>query len=164
MLTNEEDRPFQHPAVRAAMSARNAIAAEMAVAGRAGHHPGDRCWGDAQHALLAPGEAAWVLASDAYQQMREDLASVAEFADGAMGPIGRHGRALSSLATPLEGVVPARDRAVTTEPVSQPLIRTPAARARRERLETAFWFVVGGAGGLVLACMVRGLEMVLAWR
>lgn len=164
MLTNDEDRPFQHPAVRAAMSARNAVAAEMAVAGRAGHHPGDRCWGDAQHALLAPGEAAWVLASDAYQQMREDLASVAAAADDAIAPLGRHGTALSALATPLDGVAPSRARRGADEPVSQPLIRTPAARARRERLETAFWFVVGGAGGLVLACMVRGLEMVLAWR
>ena len=164
MLPNDEDRPFQHPAVRAAMSARNAVAAEMAVAGRAGHHPGDRCWGDAQHALLAPGEAAWVLASDAYQPMREDRASVAALADDAMAPLGRHGTALSALATPLEGVVPSGSRRGSAEPVSQPLIRRPTARARRERLETAFWFVVGGAGGLVLACMVRGLEMVFAWR
>jgi hypothetical protein len=40
----------------------------------------------------------------------------------------------------------------------------PAARSRRERLETAFWFVVGGTGGLVLAVLVRTLEMWLSWR
>ena len=69
----EDDRPFQHPARRAAMAARNAVAAEMAVAGRAGHTHLDPCWGEARTALLEPGDATWVLASDAYSQMREDL-------------------------------------------------------------------------------------------
>ena len=69
----DQERPFQHPAVSAALSARNAISAEMAVAGRAGHDPFDRFWQEAQSAPHSVGHAAWVLASDAYAQMREDL-------------------------------------------------------------------------------------------
>jgi hypothetical protein len=36
-------------------------------------------------------------------------------------------------------------------------------RTRRERLELAFWFAVGGIGGLLLAAAVRVAEVVLAW-
>jgi hypothetical protein len=40
----------------------------------------------------------------------------------------------------------------------------PAARRRRERLQTAGWFVLGGVGGLLLASAVHLMQMVLAWR
>ena len=65
MEAPDQERRYQHPAVSAAMSARNAIAAEMSIAGRAGHQPGDGCWDEARNALLSPGEATWILASDA---------------------------------------------------------------------------------------------------
>ena len=155
----EDDRPFQHPARRAAMAARNAVAAEMAVAGRAGHTHLDPCWGEARTALLEPGDAAWVLASDAYSQMREDLNCLWPTPAEALG---HHGSALSALATPVAGATGTHSPRASAAAADD--ARKPAARRRRERLETAFWFAVGGFGGLALACSVRVLEMVFMWR
>jgi hypothetical protein len=42
--------------------------------------------------------------------------------------------------------------------------RKPAARRRREWVEMAVWFAVGGAGGLAALVLIRGTEAVLAWR
>lgn len=200
MLPIDDARPLQHPAARAQSSARNAVAAEMSVAGRAGFRPSERCWSEASMALTDPGDSRWVLASDEYWRMRADLAAVTAVgadtfagehrggspavggsagarpaadapADGTPSPAffgpdmpfgaGLHSRALAALATPLPGVsvhASARADAGLASP-----IRRPAARARRERVEMAFWFVVGGAGGLVLAVLVRALELVIAW-
>ena len=184
MLPDPEERPLQHPAARAALSSRNAVAAEMSIAGRAGLDPADPCWEQAACALAEPGSSRWVLASDDYRRMRDDLAVVTAvgeetFPTGAAwtaghreipGPdvpfeAGRHSASLAALAVPLPGVgeTGARLRAAL-EALRSPLSRMPAARSRRERLETAFWFVVGGTGGLVLAVLVRTLEMWLSWR
>lgn len=200
MLPIDDARPLQHPAARAQSSARNAVAAEMSVAGRAGFRPSEPCWADASMALTDPGDSRWVLASDEYWKMRADLAAVTAVgadtfagertggsgaldgapapraaadapADGTPSPAffgpempfgaGLHSRALAALATPLPGVAaPGALRAAAG--LAAP-IRRPAARARRERVEMAFWFVVGGAGGLVLAVLVRALELVIAW-
>jgi hypothetical protein len=51
------EQPFRHPAAGAALAARNAVAAEMAVAGRAGHHPGDDVWWLAADTLAAEERA-----------------------------------------------------------------------------------------------------------
>lgn len=200
MLPIDDARPLQHPAARAQSSARNAVAAEMSVAGRAGFRPSEACWADAAMALTDPGDSRWVLASDEYWKMRADLAAVTAVgadtfagerppglppagdspaprlpadapADGTpsaafFGPdmpfgAGLHSPALAALATPLPGVAASgglRAAAGLASPV-----RRPAARARRERVEMAFWFVVGGAGGLALAVLVRALELVIAW-
>jgi hypothetical protein len=195
VLPIDDARPFQHPAARAQSSARNAVAAEMSVAGRAGFRPGERCWEDAARALTDPGESRWVLASDDYWKMRADLAAVTAvgadtFAgerpsgDGSGGGLpadapaagtpsrsffgpempfgtGLHSHALAGLAVPLPGVRAAADG---PGPAGAGLLRRPVARARRERLEMAFWFAVGGAGGLVLAVLVRAAELAFAWR
>jgi hypothetical protein len=141
------------------MSARNAIAAEMSMAGRAGHHPGDGCWDAARDALLSPGEATWILASDAYAQMREDLAC-----DGPTPAeaLGGHGAALAALAVAVGGRARGHD-ADAERPSDHPPVRKPAARRRREWLATAGWFALGGFGGLLLAAAVRTLEVMFAW-
>lgn len=171
----DHEHPFQHPAVSAALSARNAISAEMAVAGRAGHDPFDRFWLEAQGAPHSVGHTAWILASDAYAQMREDLAGFdpAEYTgtDGAMGAatavtesFGKHATALAALATPVAGAAATASRSIRSVPtVAIEAIHRPAARRRRERLQTAGWFVIGGIGGLLLASTVHLIEMVLAW-
>ena len=184
MLPDPDERPLQHPAVRAALSARNAVAAEMSMAGRAGLSPADACWEEAACALAEPGASRWVLGSDDYRRMREDLAAVTAVGEetfpsgsawtagnglipGADQPFteGRHSAALGALAVPLPGADGPRARLrAALDALQAPLARMPAARARRERLETAFWFAVGGVGGLVLAILVRGVEMVIAWR
>lgn len=170
----DQERPFQHPAVSAALSARNAISAEMAVAGRAGHDPFDRFWQEAQSAPHSVGHAAWVLASDAYAQMREDLSgfdpSEYQGNEGAMSAavsesFGRHASALAALATPVAGAAATASRSARLTPaVASDATHRPAARRRRERLQTAGWFVLGGVGGLLLASAVHLMQMVLAWR
>lgn len=152
--------PFQHPAVTAALSARNAVAAEMAMAARAGNDPFDAAWEGACTALAQPGESAWILASDAYSRMREDLASL-DAVDAA--PEGDHAAALASIAVPVAGAGRSPGTASDAGPAPRP-VRRPAARRRRERLATAMWFAIGGAGGLLLACAVRMIEMVVLWR
>lgn len=158
MVQHDRDRPFQHPAVSAALSARNAVAAEMAMAARAGNAPGDECWSGACAALRHPGDSPWVLVSDAYARMRDDLSSL-DAIDAA--PVGDHSVALSALAVPVLGA--GRVGAAADGPAVRP-VRKPVARRRRERLETATWFAVGGAGGLLLACAVRVIETVVLWR
>jgi len=109
--------------VGAALAARNAVAAEMAVAGRGTHHPDD---------------PAWALAGDA-------LASDALCTHAAKA-------AVQALAV-------ARDARVPAPPTRG--VRVPSARRRRELLELAFWFVVGGLGGLAALAAVRLLESLL---
>lgn len=159
MVQHQRDRSFQHPAVSAALSARNAVAAEMAMAARAGNGPADECWSGACAALRHPGDSPWVLVSDAYARMRDDMSSL-DAIDAA--PAGDHSRALSALAVPVMGA--GRGGASAGDLPGARAIRKPVARRRRERLETAMWFAVGGAGGLLLACAVRVIETVVLWR
>ena len=69
---------------------------------------------------------------------------------------------MSAVAVPVGAAVgalpPSRGKGAGSDGV-----RRTGARRRRERMETAFWFAVGGAGGLALAIGVRALEMVVAW-
>lgn len=137
MLTSERDHPFQHPALGAAMSARNAVSAEMAVAGRARHDPGDRAWAAA-------------------------LGILEDHVDGDVR--GAHAERLMRLSTRLGGGAPDAHAPHAVRTSELDASRRPAARRRRERLETAFWFAVGGAGGLALAFGVRMVEVLVAWR
>lgn len=164
MRQTDPHTPFQHPAVSAALSMRNAIAAEMAVAGRAGHDPTDSCWLEAEVALLHPEHSTWVLASDAYAQMREDLECVEPT---PMERLGKHVTTLAALAVPLPGNLLHAGKSspeFADKTHSGAAIPRPAARRRRERLTTIFWFAVGGFGGLLLACAVRVIEMAFLWR
>lgn len=166
----DEHQPLQHPSVHAALSARNAVAAEMAVAGRARHHPEDPIWDRASHDARASDNACWVLASEAYARMQWDLAcadlACSEAAEATAGrprlpdPALQRAAALASLA------VPVGRAAVSAPPLAgaRATHRRPAARRRREYLEMAFWFVVGGLGGLLALMAIRGTEVVLAWR
>jgi hypothetical protein len=160
------DHALQHPAVAAERSARNAVAAEMAIAGRARFHPNDVWIDDAHRSRWSDADATWVLASDDWATMREDLACAeSAHADGASA--GAHGAALASLAIPVgaaEGLARrARRRLRASTTAASALDHVPAARTRRERLELAFWFIVGGIGGLLLAAAVRVAEVVIAW-
>ncbi|MFM1936715.1 MAG: hypothetical protein RI990_1674 [Planctomycetota bacterium] len=135
---HEPERSFQHPALGAALSARNAVAAEMAVAGRARLHPDEACW---------------ALALDHAVAGRRALAQG-----------DRVGDRLGAIAVGLRAHA-AREAYAThsADPASAPAPR-PAARRRRERLEMVVWFAVGGGGGLALAATLRALEVYLAWR
>jgi hypothetical protein len=182
------DHALQHPAVAAERSARNAVAAEMAIAGRARFHPNDVWIDDAHRSRWSDADATWVLASDDWATMREDLACAeGAHTDGAARPdahafaedpglpgvidpaAGAHGAALASLAIPvgaaegLDAARKARRRVRASASAASALDHVPAARTRRERLELAFWFAVGGIGGLLLAAAVRVAEVVLAW-
>ena len=141
------------------MAARNAVAAEMAMAGRAGHAPSDACWGEARTALLSPDDSAWILASDAYSQMREDLLQ-----DGPAPAeaLGLHAAGLAAIAVPV-GAGRGGSEPDHAHEAAHPPVRKPAARRRREWMATAFWFAVGGFGGLVLAVAVRAIEVMFAW-
>ena len=165
----DDQRPLRHPAVGAGPSARNAVAAEMAIAGRADHHPDDDCWSHASSDERVRSDAAWVLATAAFEQMRADLA-VGDAADGvpaaddAMPGTDRRqsrARALAALAVPVGTAE--RNHQARLERVNSRR-RKPAARRRREWVEMAFWFAVGGAGGLAALILIRGAEAVLAWR
>ena len=135
-VTSDLEHPFRHPALGAAMAARNAVSAEMAVAGRARHDPGDRAWATA-------------------------LGILEDHAEGDVR--GAHADRLMRLSTRLGGAGEAHaPRSVEGSRLEG--ARRPAARRRRERLETAFWFAVGGAGGLMLAFGVRMVEVMVAWR
>lgn len=180
------DHALQHPAVAAERSARNAVAAEMAIAGRARFHPNDVWIDEAHRSRWSDADATWVLASDDWATMREDLACAeGAHTDGAARPdahafaedpglpgtidpsAGAHGAALASLAIPVgaaEGLARrARRRLRASTTAASALDHVPAARTRRERLELAFWFIVGGIGGLLLAAAVRVAEVVIAW-
>lgn len=122
-ILRSNESSLRHPAVGAALAARNAVAAEMAVAGRGSHHPND---------------PAWSLASDALQP---ELAQ----------PHAPQ-QALQALAVSTGAPV---------EVPATPVLRRPTARRRREALELAFWFVVGGLGGLAALAAVRLLESFL---
>lgn len=177
MFAHDAETNFQHPAARAALAMRNEVAAEMSVAGRAGLMPSERCWGDAAVALLEPGDTAWVVASDEFARMREDLASEGLIDIAPDAPIGLHRAAMSAVAVPIgaaaaatgagdAGAVGGFGAALRRLLGPRAQLRggpRPQARRRRERMETAFWFAVGGAGGLALAIGVRALEMVVAW-
>lgn len=165
----DDQRPLRHPAVGSGLSARNAIAAEMAIAARAGHHPDDDCWSHAASDERVRSDAAWVLATAAFEQMRADLA-VGDAADASAGtddegrvPDRRQSRAsaLAAIAVPVG--VAERNHQARLERVNARR-RKPAARRRREWVEMAFWFAVGGAGGLAALVLIRGTEAVLAWR
>lgn len=181
MFAHDAETNFQHPAARAALAMRNEVAAEMSVAGRAGLMPAERCWGDASVALLEPGDTAWVVASDEFARMREDLAAEGVIEVSPDSPVGLHLAAIGGLAVPVgaaaaadgdgagasggvRGLV-ARARGLWASGRQPPSCDRPRpqARRRRERMETALWFVVGCAGGLALAVAVRALEMVVAW-
>lgn len=161
----DDQRPLRHPAVGDGLSARNAVAAEMAVAGRADHHPDDDCWMRAASDERVRSDAAWVLATAAFEKMRADLA-VGDAADGAE-PAGGDGRrhsrarALAAIAVPVGTAE--RNHQARLERVHSRR-RKPSARRRREWIEMAFWFAVGGAGGLAALVLIRGAEAVLAWR
>lgn len=174
----DDQRPLRHPAVGAGLSARNAVAAEMAIAGRADHHPDDDCWMQAAGDDRVRSDAAWVLATAAFEQMRADLASgdaaeaAAVPADAAFGTGGadvaggsarRHARAraLGAIAVPVGTAE--RNHHARLERVHARR-RKPTARRRREWVEMAFWFTVGGAGGLAALVLIRGAEAVFAWR
>jgi hypothetical protein len=165
------DHALQHPAVAAERSARNAVAAEMAIAGRARLGPTDAWIEDAHRARWSDADSTWVLASDDWRTMQDDLACAEDPGlPGAIDPAaGAHGAALASLAVPVgaaEGVDAARRarrRLRASALAASALDHVPAARTRRERLELAFWFAVGGVGGLLLAAAVRVAEVVLAW-
>ena len=137
MVTSEREHSFQHPALGAAMAARNAVSAEMAVAGRARHDPGDRAWATA-------------------------LGILDDHTDGDVR--GAHADRLMRLSTRLGGGAPESHAPHAARTSELEAVRRPAARRRRERLETTFWFAVGGAGGLLLAFGVRMVEVMLAWR
>jgi hypothetical protein len=164
-----EQRSLRHPAVDAGLSARNAVAAEMAVAGRADHHPDEDCWSLAARDERVREDAAWVLAGAAFEQMRADLACADAAAgeptdpdDPAFPGTARRqarARALAALAVPVGTAQ--RNHDVRLDRVRR---RKPAARRRREWIEMAFWFAVGGAGGLAALVLIRGTEAVLAWR
>jgi hypothetical protein len=182
------DHALQHPAVAAERSARNAVAAEMATAGRARFRPSDAWIADAHRARWSDADSTWVLASDDWATMQDDLACAEESGEGpgpahgqrafaeepglpwAIDPrAGAHGDALARLAVPVgaaegaEAVRKARRRLRGSAPAATATDHVPAARTRRERLELAFWFAVGGVGGLMLAAAVRVAEVVLAW-
>ena len=170
----DDQRPLRHPAVGAGLSARNAVAAEMAVAGRADHHPDDDCWTHAASDERVRSDAAWVLATAAFEQMRADLAvggdpegaepafapGSTEATDGA-GRRQSRARALAALAVPVGTAE--RNHQARLERVHSRR-RKPSARRRREWAEMAFWFAVGGTGGLAALVLIRGAEAVLAWR
>ena len=119
------------------MAARNAVSAEMAVAGRARHDPGDRAWATA-------------------------LGILDDHTDGDVR--GAHADRLMRLSTRLGAGAPDGHAPHGVRTSELDASRRPAARRRRERLETAFWFAVGGAGGLALAFGVRMVEVLVAWR
>lgn len=162
MSAHDPEPNFQHPAARAALAARNAVAAEMSVAGRAGLMPTERCWADAAVALLEPGDTAWVVASDEFARIREDLVAEGAIEVDPDAPLGLHRAAMSAVAVPV-GAAAAGTGARSRGRGAEALGPRPVARRRRERLETVFWFAVGGAGGLALAIGVRALEMLAAW-
>jgi hypothetical protein len=162
VFAHQGEPNFQHPAARAALAARNEVAAEMSVAGRAGLLPGERCWSDASVALLEPGDSAWAVASDEFQRLREDLVAEGAPEVSADAPVGLHRAAMSAVAVPVGAAVGAVP-AVRGKGSGADGVRRTGARRRRERMETAFWFAVGGAGGLALAIGVRALEVVVAW-
>ena len=163
------DHALQHPAVAAERSARNAVAAEMATAGRARFQPSDAWIADAHRARWSDADSAWVLASDDWATMQGDLACAEEPGlPGAVDPAsGAHADALARLAAPVgaaESAVRRARRAMRpAAAAATALDHVPSARTRRERLELAFWFAVGGLGGLMLAAAVRVAEVVLAW-
>ncbi|MFO0962894.1 MAG: hypothetical protein U0625_08300 [Phycisphaerales bacterium] len=184
--------PFQHPAVQAASAARNAVSAEMSVAGRSRNAPDDPAWTRAAEQTAGGDDTCWILASEAYARMQWDLACAdaavaargkvggasthraasdsagastgatadAAGADAAATPQQRRARALAELAIP----VAASSRAGVRRAIEQTAPRKPAARRRREYLMMAFWFLVGGLGGLVALLAIRGSEVLLAWR
>jgi hypothetical protein len=106
--------------------------------------------------------------------MREDLSgfdpSEYQGNEGAMSAavsesFGKHASALAALATPVAGAAATASRSTRLTPaVASDATHRPAARRRRERLQTAGWFVLGGVGGLLLASAVHLMQMVLAWR
>ncbi len=190
--------PFQHPAVQAASAARNAVSAEMSVAGRSRNAPDDPAWTRAAEQAAGGEDTCWILASEAYARMQWDLAC-ADAAVAARGKVGggssstdrasggasgagasaagaapaesaetdasatpqqRRARALAELAIP----VAASSRAGVRRAIEQAAPRKPAARRRREYLLMAFWFLVGGLGGLAALLLIRGGEVLLAWR
>lgn len=178
MFAHDAETNFQHPAARAALSARNEVAAEMSVAGRAGLLPGERCWCDASVALLDPGDATWVVASDEFARMREDLVAEGMHELSPDSPIGLHRASMGALAVPVGAAAASTAVGNATGPAGGLVAAVrglwgsraaaadgprPQARRRRERMETVFWFAVGGAGGLAIAIGVRALEMVVAW-
>jgi hypothetical protein len=93
-----------------------------------------------------------------------DAADGAPAADDAMPGTDRRqsrARALAALAVPVGTAE--RNHQARLERVHSRR-RKPAARRRREWVEMAFWFAVGGAGGLAALVLIRGAEAVLAWR
>jgi hypothetical protein len=58
---------MQHPAVGAALAARNAVAAEMAMAARSGHHPSHSCWNAASDMVTSADAGARQLAVAMHQ-------------------------------------------------------------------------------------------------
>jgi hypothetical protein len=119
---------LQHPAVGAALAARNAVAAEMAIAARQTHDPADACWDVASDMVTGADAGA-----------RELALSVNPSAAAAGAPSG------------------ARRRRAGT-PWGPSSSGRPRARRRRELLEMGFWFVVGGLGGLATLAAVRFFE------
>lgn len=121
-------RSLQHPAVGVALAARNAVAAEMAMAARQRHDPSDACW---------------------------DVASdMATGADAGARELAHSVNPSTAVAGPSSSV---RRRLVVAPWGSAPSVR-PRARRRRELLEMCFWFVVGGLGGLATLAVVRFFE------
>lgn len=67
--SSHSENPLRHPAVGAALAARNAVAAEMAVAGRAGHDPRSAAW--------------WLAAEDLAREVNPDAPAVPRLAGAA---------------------------------------------------------------------------------
>ncbi len=61
-VTDRSTTRMQHPAVGAALAARNAVAAEMAMAARSGHHPSHSCWDAASDVVTGADAGARQLA------------------------------------------------------------------------------------------------------
>jgi len=143
------DHALQHPAVAAERSARNAVAAEMATAGRARFRPSDAWIADAHRARWSDADSTWVLASDDWATMQDDLACAEEsgevpgpahgqraFAEEpglpwAIDPrAGAHGDALARLAVP----VGAAEGAEAAPQAASEAGATPDVKAEVEKL------------------------------
>lgn len=119
-----------------ALAARNAVAAEMAMAARSGHAPADPCW----------MQGSGVVSDTAGAGARALAVPIQD----ALAGQGRHG--LSVLV---------RNRHVPGVPETGWRARP---RRRRELLELVFWFMVGGAGGLATLALVRLVDTALLGR
>lgn len=149
VLSNTPVNPDRLRVVGTALAQRNAVAAEMAVAGRAHHDPADPAWAFAAESLAGQIDAcAWGDEAGSATRSARDGGRTRAHAH-AVGPAAA---GVAVLAYPLRPEAP-------THGGQRP--RKAAARRRRELLEVIFWFVVGGAGAVGVLAAVRGVDAVL---